>query len=204
MKKIEVKTYNLGESLFSAILFLILGIILFTNPNGVVKTVIYILGGFSILMGVLKLLVYYNTAQYNPNKKVVLAGMLYMLIGTVTLICSIVFFDAIETVLRLGVAIYLLYVGLNRLLSAFKAPKEDKLIYIINSILISGAGVALALIKGLPFKIVGIFIIGYSIVEIIGFFICRFNSKDSDSSVIIKEATILKEEEEKEEQKLLK
>jgi len=201
MKKIEVKTYNLGESLFNAILFLILGIILFTNPNGVVKIVIYILGGFSILVGIFKLLIYYNTAQYNPNKKVIITGISYMIIGMATIICSIVFFDAIETVLRLGVAIYLLYVGLNRLLSAFKAPSEDKLVYFINSILIIGAGIALALIKGLPFKIVGIFIIGYAIVEIVGFFVCKFNSSEEPK---IKEATILKEHDDIDERKLLK
>ena len=125
-----------------------------------------------------------------------------MLIGTVTLICSIVFFDAIETVLRLAVAIYLLYVGLNRLLSAFKAPREDKIVYFINSILIVGAGVALALIKGLPFKIVGCFIMGYAIVEIIGFFVCKYNSPDT---VVVKEATILKEKDDDEnDTKLLK
>lgn len=69
MKKIEVKSYNMGESLFNAILFFILGIILFTNPNGVVKFVIYAIGGIAILVGIFKLLVYYKTAQFNPNKK---------------------------------------------------------------------------------------------------------------------------------------
>ena len=86
MKKIEVKTYNMGESLLNAILFFILGIILFTNPNGVVKFVIYILGAFSILIGIFKLLVYYQTSQFNPNKKEIINGMIYMLIGMITII----------------------------------------------------------------------------------------------------------------------
>ena len=110
----------MGESLFNAIIFFILGVILFTNPNGVVKTVIYILGGFSILAGIFKLLIYYKIAQYNPNKKEIINGIVYMLIGMATIICSIVFFDTIETVLRLTVAIFLLYIGINRLISAFK------------------------------------------------------------------------------------
>lgn len=201
MKKIEVKAYNMGESLFNAILFFILGIILFTNPNGVVKIVIYILGAFVTLTGIFKLLVYYKTAQYNPNKKEIINGMMYMLIGMATITCSLVFFDAIETVLRLAVAIFLLYIGLNRLVSAFREPKGSKLIYLINAILIIGAGVALAIIKGLPFKIVGLFIIGYSIVEIVGFIFCK---KNGNTRIVVKEATIVEETNNKEERKLLK
>lgn len=200
MKKVEVKSYNMGESLFSAILFFILGIILFTNPNGVVKIVIYILGGFSILAGVFKLLVYSKTSQYNQNPKEIINGVIYMLIGMATIICSIIFFDAIETVLRLGVAMYLLYVGLNRLTSAFKESKANRTVYLINAFLIIAAGIALAVIKGLPFKIVGLFIVGYSIVEIIGFFTCKKNT----SNTVIKEAIVIEEKTTKENQKLLK
>ncbi|MBO5376571.1 MAG: DUF308 domain-containing protein [Bacilli bacterium] len=200
MKKVEIKSYNMGESLFSAILFFILGIILFTNPNGVVKIVIYILGGFSILAGVFKLLIYSKTSQYNSNPKEIVSGVIYMLIGMATIICSIIFFDAIETVLRLGVAMYLLYVGLNRLTSAFKEPKANRTVYLINAFIIIAGGIALALIKGLPFKIVGLFIIGYSVIEIIGFFTCKKNN----NTTVIKEAIVIEEKTTKEEQKLLK
>ncbi len=201
MKKIEVKTYNMGESLFNAILFFILGIILFTNPNGVVKFVIYILGAFSILIGIFKLLVYYQTAQFNPNKKEIVNGMIYMLIGMITIICSIVFFDAIETVLRLTVSIFLLYVGINRLINTFKQPKGEKIIYFVNALLIIALSISLAFIQNLPFRIVGLFIIVYSIIEIIGFILCKRKSNIKES---IKEATVILEKETTEEKKLLK
>ena len=201
MKKIEVKTYNMGESLFNAILFFILGIILFTNPNGVVKFVIYILGAFSILIGIFKLLVYYQTSQFNPNKKEIINGMIYMLIGMITIICSIVFFDAIETVLRLTVSIFLLYVGINRLINTFKQPKGEKIIYFVNALLIIALSISLAFIQNLPFRIVGLFIIVYSIIEIIGFILCKRKSNIKES---IKEATVILEKETTEEKKLLK
>ena len=201
MKKIEVKTYNMGESLLNAILFFILGIILFTNPNGVVKFVIYILGAFSILIGIFKLLVYYQTSQFNPNKKEIINGMIYMLIGMITIICSIVFFDAIETVLRLTVSIFLLYVGINRLINTFKQPKGEKIIYFVNALLIIALSIALAFIQNLPFRIVGLFIIGYSIIEIIGFILCKRKSNTKES---IKEATVILEKEINEDKKLLK
>ena len=201
MKKIEVKTYNMGESLLNAILFFILGIILFTNPNGVVKFVIYILGAFSILIGIFKLLVYYQTSQFNPNKKEIINGMIYMLIGMITIICSIVFFDAIETVLRLTVSIFLLYVGINRLINTFKQPKGEKIIYFVNALLIIALSIALAFIQNLPFRIVGLFIIVYSIIEIIGFILCKRKSNIKET---VKEATVILEKETNEEKKLLK
>ncbi len=201
MKKIEVKTYNMGESLLNAILFFILGIILFTNPNGVVKFVIYILGAFSILIGIFKLLVYYQTSQFNPNKKEIINGMIYMLIGMITIICSIVFFDAIETVLRLTVSIFLLYVGINRLINTFKQPKGEKIIYFVNALLIIALAIALAFIQNLPFRIVGLFIIVYSIIEIIGFILCKRKSNIKET---VKEATVILEKETNEEKKLLK
>ncbi len=201
MKKIEVKTYNMGESLLNAILFFILGIILFTNPNGVVKFVIYILGAFSILIGIFKLLVYYQTSQFNPNKKEIINGMIYMLIGMITIICSIVFFDAIETVLRLTVSIFLLYVGINRLINTFKQPKGEKIIYFVNALLIIALAIALAFIQNLPFRIVGLFITVYSIIEIIGFILCKRKSNIKET---VKEATVILEKETNEEKKLLK
>lgn len=201
MKKIEVKTYNMGESLLNAILFFILGIILFTNPNGVVKFVIYILGAFSILIGIFKLLVYYQTSQFNPNKKEIINGIIYMLIGMITIICSIVFFDAIETVLRLTVSIFLLYVGINRLINTFKQPKGEKIIYFVNALLIIALAIALAFIQNLPFRIVGLFIIVYSIIEIIGFILCKRKSNIKET---VKEATVILEKETNEEKKLLK
>ena len=123
MKKVEVRTYNMGESLFNAILFFILGIILFTNPNGIVKVLIYIIGGISILIGIFKLLMCYKLPQTKENQKEIVNGLVYMIIGMVTIVCAIIFFDAVENVLRLTFAVFLLYVGINRFINAFKAPK---------------------------------------------------------------------------------
>lgn len=192
------KNYNMGESLINSILFFILGIILFTNPNGVVKTAIYILGIIFILAGIFKMLVYCKTAQYNPNVKEIVNGIMYMIIGMVTIICSFIFFDAIETVLRLAVAIFLLYIGMNRLITAFKKP-SNKMFYLLNSLLIIIAGIALAFIQGLPFKIVGLFIIGYSVLEMISFIFYRVKIEPGDE---IKEATVVSEK--NEDTKLLK
>lgn len=124
-----------------------------------------------------------------------------MLIGMLTIVCAIIFFDAIETVLRLTVAVFLLYVGINRLVSAFKEPKENRTVYLVNALVILIASIALAFIQNLPFKIVGLFIIGYSIIEIVGFIFCK---RKSTSNVSVKEATVIEVKDNDEETKLLK
>ena len=49
--RIEVKSYNNNSSLVSAILFFILGAIMFTNPGAMVVVISRILGSILILFG---------------------------------------------------------------------------------------------------------------------------------------------------------
>ena len=60
---------NDSFSLLSAILFLILGIILISNPGGVVKFITYIIGGIITILGIAKLITYYKnkTNTMIPN-----------------------------------------------------------------------------------------------------------------------------------------
>ena len=69
MRKIEIKTYEMGESLLAGIIFLIFGIFLITDPVDLIKIAMYILGAFITLLGIFKLLIYYKTTD--GNKKTV-------------------------------------------------------------------------------------------------------------------------------------
>lgn len=175
---------NIGDSLISAFLFFLFGIILFTNPNGLIKTIIYIFGGICILAGIFKILFYYKS---NAERRDVVNGLAYLIFGMVTIISTLVFFDAVETVLRLAVSLFFLYIGINRLITGFKVPSTLRSMYLINSILLIGGAVALALIQGLGFKMLGLFIVGFSLVEIICYV---FFKKEEPEEV--KEANIVK------------
>lgn len=180
---------NIGDSLINAFLFFLLGILLFTNPNGMVKSLIYIFGGVMILAGIFKILLYYKS---NTERKEVVNGLAYLIFGMTIIICTLVFFDAVETVIRLVVSIFFLYMGINRLITSFSISRLQKPMYLINSFLLIIGAVALALIQGLGFKMLGLFIIGFSLVEMI----CYIFFKKEEEEVI-KEATIVKVKEEK-------
>ncbi len=199
MKKIQIKTYEMGESVFAAIIFLILGIILITNPNGVVKITLYIVGTLITLMGIFKLLLYYKSD--NNQKKEIISGGAFILFGMTLILCTAVFFDKVETVLRLITAIYLLYVGVYRMIYAFKT-KGNKTPYFVNSLLIILIAVLLAIIPGMPLWAAGWFIVAYAVVEIVGFIFGRKNNNE----IQVTEAVIIKEqiENKNEDVKLLK
>ena len=201
MKKIQIKTYEMGESVFAAIIFMILGIILITNPNGVVKVTLYIVGTLITLMGIFKLLLFYKS---NDNqKKDIISGGAFILFGMALILCVAVFFDKVEVVLRLIASIYLLYVGIYRLIYAFKA-KGSKKPYFINALLIILIAILLAVIPGMPLWAAGWFIVAYAVVEIIGFVFGRKNGP----VVTVTEAVIVNEKltdsKENEDVKLLK
>ena len=187
MKKIEIKTYEMGESLLAAIIFLILGVFLITDPKGMIQIALYIFGGFVTLLGVFKLLLYYKTPD--GNKREIINGGVFIILGMALILCVAIFYDQVETVLRLITAVYLLYVGINRLVSAFKT-KGDKKPYFINALVIILIAVLMAVIPGMPLFVVGILITLYAITEIVGFVFGRKNQNE----VKVTEAVIIKEQ----------
>ena len=188
MKKIEIKTYEMGESLFSAIIFLIFGIFLITDPKSIIQIALYIFGGFVTLLGIFKLLLYYKTSD--GNKKEILNGGVFILLGMALILCVAIFYNQVETVLRYITAIYLLYVGINRLVSAFKT-KGDKKPYFINALIIIFLAVLMAVIPGMPLFAVGILITLYAITEIVGFVFGRKNKTETNT---VAEAVIINEQ----------
>ena len=57
-KRIQFRTTEMGESIFAAIIFLIFGIFLVTNPTGWIQWIVAILGIVIVLIGSFKLLLY--------------------------------------------------------------------------------------------------------------------------------------------------
>lgn len=174
-KKIQLKTAEMGESIFAAIIFLILGIFLITNPTGWIQWIVGIVGTVITLVGVFRLLLYYKSKE--GEKKEVITGGVLIILGMTMIICAIAFMDKVTDALRITLAIYLLYSGIFRLVYAFKA-KGDKKPYFINALIIIGLGILLILLPGLidaPLIIIGVLLVLYAIAEIVGFVFGRKN-----------------------------
>ncbi len=195
-KKIEIKTYEMGESIFAAIIFLVFGIFLITNPENMLKIVMLIFGGFITLLGVFKLLIYYKTTD--GNKKEILSGGMFIILGMAIILWVVISFENVVKFLSIVFAIYLFYVGINRTVSAFKV-KSSKKPYFINALVIIGIAVLLVALSLWidSLVMVGILITLYGIVEIVGFILGRnyYNeSKQVSEAVVIKEQIETKNE----------
>lgn len=197
-KKIELKTTEMGESLFASIIFFVFGIFLITDPQGVIQWILTIFGLFVTLFGVFKLLLYYKAPD--NNKKDIINGGAFIILGMSLILCAWLFYGQIKTILRFISAIYLFYVGVNRLVMAFKT-KGNKKPYFINAAVIISIAVLLIIIP-MVFKLedslifVGILITLYAITEMVGFVFGRKDQPDTKvtEAVVVKEQITTKEE----------
>lgn len=191
-KKIQLKTAEMGESILAAIIFLILGVFLITNPTGWIQWIVGIVGGVITLVGIFKLLLYYKSKE--GEKKEVITGGVLILLGMVMIICAVAFMDKVTDALRITLAVYLLYSGIFRLVYAFKT-KGNKKPYFVNALIIIGLGVLLLLLPGLidaPLIIIGVLLTLYAITEIVGFVLGRNNG----TGVTVTEAVVVSEKDE--------
>ena len=185
-KHFTISAYNY-DSLIKPILFLILGIVLLTNPNGVVIWSLYIFAIVLFFIGFFKNLLYYKKPE---DKKDVVTGTIYMVLAAVIAIVTFFFFNIVQLIFRIALAVLLCYTGVIRIIYDFKQPKNIKKIYLTSSIIIILFAIILAIFSNIEMWTIGLIIILYSILEIVGYVM---NRKYIDENAEIKEAAIVKE-----------
>ena len=168
MKKITVINYSNENSLISSIIFMIFGIILFTNPGGILRFISYIMGSILIIIGILNILEYKKTLK---NLNIELKSKLFVSIFLIILgVIIIIFSSLIETTIRLILGAWIIYSGIIRLIDAlnYKTNKISNIVRIIISILLIICGFYVAMTH-LFYETIGLFIILYSVLDIIGY-----------------------------------
>ena len=195
----KIRTRN---SLVSAIIFFVIGALLFTNPNKFIAIVSYSIGAILILIGIYKIIKnYYNTKQDSSTPATDLT------VGIVLVIAGILFLMLANTI---GVALqyvcggWMLFSGINKIINSFQMNRKDNnfVVSLIISALIIAAGLYTILKSNLAFEIVGIIMMVYSVLEIIEFI---SNKNGTQKDVIVKEevTTIVPIEEKIQEAKII-
>jgi len=172
--KISFKDYSNIFVLISSILFLILGSIMYTRPDAVVIFTTYIFGGLLILIGLFKCVKNYLDVKKDNNVSSgeMIIGIVMCVLGVVCIFLA----GVVEALVRLVIGGWILFAGINRLINALYVDKKTNKFWIslILSLLLIGGGIYTILEVNLAFKAIGIVLIIYSILEIIGFV---FNKK---------------------------
>lgn len=170
LDKLKEKNYSNITSLISAIIFFIIGSIIFTNPNSTIKVIAYVLGGCFSLIGLFKILSYYIGKK--KEKEVYLKDLSIGIIALTAGIILIIFSNTIEAIIRIIMGAWILFNGINLLINSIKDTKSKSnsaLILIILSIIMIIGGIYMILKSNLVFQMIGLCIMIYSVIEIIGY-----------------------------------
>ena len=157
-----------ANNLTYSLLFFVFGIILLTSTEDLISIASKVIGAILIIVGIIKSIVYiYMKGKLGDYKlSELILGILIISCGTLLIFYS----NALSFAIRTIAGIWILFAGINKIILAISIKKIDKTgfkVYIVTSIIMLILGVGL--ITGLFDKLIGLFIIGYSITEIVNY-----------------------------------
>lgn len=185
MKK-YFKNYSVIMLVIS-ILFFILGAVMYTKPEFIVLVFSYVMGGLIILFGI-----YYCIKNYVEIKNNKETSSKDMIVGITLVVVGLIFIflaNVIEALVRLIIGGYILFIGITRFVNSLYMKKDTRFFVSLGlSLLLIAGGLYTILEANLAFQTIGIVIMAYSVIEIIGFI---FNHDNNE--VIVSEKVLIEE-----------
>jgi uncharacterized membrane protein HdeD (DUF308 family) len=184
--KIEIKN-NSKSSLFMAIIFLILGALIMSNPNLVIAIIAYIIGICLIAFGIYSSIKNYLDTKANSN-----TSSTNLIIGIVSIIVGVIFIflaNAIGIAVQYLVGAWILFKGIERLINTLQSNKKDNnyIVQLVVAILLIAAGLYNILKANIGLSIVGLIMMIYAILEIVGYLTNRNSNNANDDANTFKE-----------------
>lgn len=166
----NVKIVNYSSNLFTSIISLILGVIIFSRPDLVTIAISYVLGTLLIIYGLSKI-IYFSYQKGKDDSiatKPCVIGITLIILGFICIFLS----GIIEQLIRFIIGAFILVAGINRIIKVFNIEDKKSSQFIaglIVSLLIIGIGIYVILVSNLIFSSLGFILIIYSIIEIINY-----------------------------------
>ncbi len=157
-------------SLLGSIVFLIFGIILFVEPDGVVKLMSNLFGIALIAMGTYRTVNYLiqNKRLQVVNYNEIAFGITAIVLGVVLIFLS----ESIAFLLRVIVGIWVIVAGVSKIMQTFYTNDRSSKFYalLIMGIALVGIGLYIVLESNLALSIIGLFMVLYAIIDIVSYF----------------------------------
>jgi len=170
------------NTLISALLFLVFGIILLTNTEDLITTISKVMGGVLVLIGIIKAIIYIymkgKLGDYNITKLII--SLLFISSGILLIFLS----GALSFAIRTIVGMWILFSGINRVIFAISLSSMDKksfLVYLITSLLM--IILAIIIITGVFDKLIGLLIIIYATIEIVSYIYYKVKNKNYEEII---------------------
>lgn len=189
--KTAVKNYSNIISLINSIIFFILGAIIFTKPEIIILVISYVIGGIIIIIGAFKCIKNYLDIKKDNSisSREMITGIILVIIGLVFILLA----GVIEALVRLVIGGWILFSGINRLINSLQLSKKNSqfIVRLVLSILLIGVGLYTILESNLAFKTIGLVLMAYSIIEIVGYVFSRNNIYQGETIIKTNEETII-------------
>lgn len=202
--KLEIRTQRNKLNIFTAILFLIVGALLVSNPDKVIAIISYIVGTLLIIMGIYSCIKnYYNTkADSNTPANDLVLGITVIVIGILFLLLA----NSIGVAVRYVFGAWIIFSGLSRLISSLQLDKKSNLFITQISIasLLILIGLYTILAANVALQVVGIIMMVYSILEIVSILTNKSLDNSKNNDIIIDKVIETKKEEKVKEAKIVK
>ena len=195
--RIEIKSYTSTSNLISAIIFFILGAIMFTSPDVMIVVISRVIGSIIAIIGVFNCIKNYIEVKKDNTTSSI--GMISGIIGIVIGLVFVSLASVIEALIRFLIGGWILFIGVNRLINVLylKKQKTKFIVLLIVAILLIGAGLYTILEANLAFQAIGLVLMIYAILEIFSYIFCKkevreIKPKENDNiidAVVVKDVS---------------
>lgn len=177
--EIKIKSYSSQSSLISSIIFFILGAILFTSPDKVITTVFKGIGILLLIISIISFIVSFFKARNNTTSS---GTIIFGVITLITAIIFIFFYSIIEHFIRFVIGAWILFTGIIRLINVLSMNKNNAKFFqlLIVSFLLIGVGIYTILYGGLFLQTLGILMMIYAAIEIVGYILYSKDKVESE------------------------
>ena len=198
--KIKIQSYSEQSSLISAILFFIIGGILFWYQDDVISTLSMIVGIILAVAGVIEIVIYViNKKKQVDHLADIIRGVIFLGLAVLFIFGS----HIIKEVVRYIVGAWIMFSGINRFIQALAINKRSKkfLPLLIVSLVLIAVGVYSIVYGDIIIATIGILMMVYAALDIIGYI---FYTKDEVKQETEGTTALIVPEEEPKERKLFK
>ena len=202
-----------GKSIIKSVLFLIFGALIFAYADTFVSLIASAFGVLLLLYGLFLIIRnYYETKNDSNTPATILTlGIVLVLIGILFIILS----DSIRLVIQYVIGAWILFNAIERLIIALSMPKKSNqfISQLIIALLLLAAGLYTILVSNIAVQAVGIVMMVYAVLEIVGYFTSKIvtttDSKEEKTALVekkdksknkkgkVKEAKVVEEVKEK-------
>lgn len=187
MKILESK-----KSLLGSLLFLFFGALIFAYPNMVISTAAIIIGVLVLLYGIFVIIKNYYETKSNNNTSSFgsILGITAIIIGILLIVLS----STVAQIVQYILGAWIIFIGIERLIVALSMGKGNNqfITQLVIAILLLSAGLYTLLRANLPLQIVGLIMMIYAVLEIVGYITTKKESSSVSDEISAK--LVIKEE----------